>query len=353
MNSSLLEIASLIEGTVVGDENLKISTLAPIDNITPNALVFAEGTDNLKEAEESCATAILVANDVTGVTKPTIQVANPFLAFVKLLNHFYPEKKPAPSIHPTAVVSQDAVIGKNVSIGPYVIIEAGSAIGDNCVIKSHVSIGHDVTIGPDTTIQSHVTIYDNCKIGRNVRIHASTVIGSDGFGYRLEEGQHLKVPHVGHVVIEDHVEIGANTVIDRATLGATVIGEGTKIDNLVQVAHSVKLGKHNILCAFTGIAGSTISGNHVIFAANVGVSDHVRIDDGVVLGARAGVPPRKHLKQGNIYLGNPARPRDKAIEQELATTRIPLMRKNLKSLSEKVAQLSERLEVVDNGTSSE
>ena len=149
-------------------------------------------------------------------------------------------------------------------------------------------------------------------------------------------------------MIGDDVEIGANTVVDRATLGSTIIGEGTKIDNLVQIAHSVKLGKHNIICAFTGIAGSTVSGNHVIFAANVGVSDHVRIDDGVILGARAGVPPRKHLKQGNIYLGSPARPREKAIEQELATTRIPLMRKNMRTLSEKVAQLSERLQLIDN-----
>lgn len=139
------------------------------------------------------------------------------------------------------------------------------------------------------------------------------------------------------------MEIGANTVVDRATLGSTVVGAGTKIDNLVQVAHSVKLGKHNILCAFTGIAGSTTSGNHVVFAANVGVSDHVRIDDGVILGARAGVPPKKHLKQGNVYLGSPARPRDKAIEQELAVTRIPLMRKNLKNLSDRVEKLSQRL----------
>ena len=145
------------------------------------------------------------------------------------------------------------------------------------------------------------------------------------------------------MVIENDVEIGASTMIDRATLGHTSIGEGTKIDNLVQIAHSVKLGKHNILCAFTGIAGSTRSGNHVTFAANVGVSDHVKIDDGVILGARTGVPPKKHLRQGNIYLGNPARPKDKALEQELAVTRIPFMRKNLQALSERVAQLSEKI----------
>lgn len=347
MKASLLEIANLVQGVVVGDENLTISALSPIDNIVTNALVFAEGTDNLKLAEASSAGAILVASKVKSANKPIIQVSNPLVAFIKILNHFHPEHKPKAGTHPTAIIADNVKLGKNVSIGPYVVIESDSIIGDNCVIKGHVYIGHDVGLGADTTIHPQVTIYDKCQIGARVCIHASTVIGSDGFGYTLEDGQHLKVPHVGHVVIEDDVEVGANTVIDRATLGTTVIGEGTKIDNLVQIAHSVKLGKHNILCAFTGIAGSSSSGNHVIFAANVGVSDHVRIDDGVILGARAGVPPRKHLKQGNIYLGSPARPREKAIEQELATTRIPLMRKNLRLLSEKVTQLSERLEVID------
>ena len=347
MKASLLEIATLVEGVVVGDKNLIISALSPIDNIIANALVFAEGSDNLKRAEASDATAILVASNVENVNKPIIQVANPFGAFIKLLHHFYPERKPEAGIHPTAIIAEDVILGKNVSIAPFVVIESGSIIGDHCIIKSHVHIGHQVTLGEHTTIHPHVTIYDTCRIGARVCIHASTVIGSDGFGYTMENDQHLKVPHVGNVIIEDDVEIGANTVVDRATLGTTIIGEGTKIDNLVQIAHSVRLGKHNILCAFTGIAGSTTSGNHVIFAANVGVSDHVRIDDGVILGARAGVPPRKHLKQGNIYLGSPARPKDKAIEQELATTRIPLMRKNLQALSEKVTQLSERMELID------
>ncbi len=351
MNASLFEIAAIVQGVVVGNENLTISALSPIDNITANALVFAEGTDNLKRAETSNASAILVASNVHVVNKPVIQVPNPFVAFIKLLNHFYPPRKPNAGVHPTAVVSNDVILGEGVAIAPYVVIESGSVIGDNCIIKSHVHIGHHVTLGNNTTIHPHVTIYDNSQIGSRVCIHASTVIGSDGFGYTLEGGQHLKVPHVGHVVIGDDVEIGANTVVDRATLGTTVIGEGSKIDNLVQIAHSVKLGKHNILCAFTGIAGSTISGDHVIFAANVGVSEHVRIDDGVILGARAGVPPRKHLKQGNIYLGNPARPKDKAIEQELATTRIPFMRKNLKALGERVAQLAERIELIDKENS--
>lgn len=347
MNASLSEIATLVQGSVVGDDRIHVSALSPIDNILSNALVFADGDDNLKRAEASDAAAILVSSNVESNSKPVIKVANPFVAFIKLLNHFYPERKPKPGVHPSAVIAEDVTLGIDISIGPFVVVESGSVIGDHCIIKSHAHIGYNVTLGANTIIHPHVTIYDNCKIGARVSIHASTVIGSDGFGYTLEAGQHLKVPHVGSVLIEDDVEIGANSVIDRATLGTTVIGEGTKIDNLVQIAHSVKLGKHNILCAFTGIAGSSTSGNHVVFAANVGVSDHVRIDDGVILGARTGVPPRKHLKHGNVYLGSPARPRDKAIEQELATTRIPLMRKNLKALSEKVALMAQRLELID------
>jgi len=344
MNASLTEIAKLVNGTVIGDGTLCVSALSPIDDVVPQALIFAEGDDNIKRAETSLASAVLVSQPHAALTKPMIQVSNPFKAFIQLLSYFYPSQQPEPGIHPTAIIASDVQIGQNVSIGPYVIINPGSVIGDSVVIKGHVYIGHRVKIGQNTTLHPQVTIYDNCQIGKQVCIHASTVIGSDGFGYTLADGQHMKVPHVGHVIIEDDVEIGANTVIDRATIGATMIGEGTKIDNLVQVAHSVKLGKHNILCAFTGIAGSTVSGNHVVFAANVGVSDHVRIDDGVILGARAGVPPKKHLRQGNIYLGNPARPRDKAIEQELATTRIPIMRKNLKKLGDKVAQIIARLD---------
>tara|TARA_R110002126_G_scaffold110918_2_gene248577 strand:+ start:107176 stop:108228 length:1053 start_codon:yes stop_codon:yes gene_type:complete len=348
MHASLADIATLVQGNVIGDGNLIITALSPIDEIKPGSLIFADGKDNLEQAEKSEAAAILVATHVGQATKPLIQVADPFKAFMQLLQHFYPLIQPTLGVHPTAVIAPDVTIGQNVSIGAYVVIEAGSSIGDNCIIKSHVHIGHHVHIGNNTSIHAHVSIYDYSQIGNHVAIHASSVIGSDGFGYTPENGQHVKIPHVGRVVIQDHVEIGASTIVDRATIGETIIGEGTKIDNLVQIAHSVKLGKHNILCAFTGVAGSTTSGDHVIFAAGVGVSDHVRIDDEVILGARAGVPPKKHLRKGLIYLGSPARPREKAIEHEMSTTRIPLMRKQLKRLAEQVAELKEQIECSEN-----
>lgn len=341
MNTSLGDIANLVQGIVIGDDSILISNLSPIDNISHGSLVFAEGEEHIRTAEESDAAAILVSHAIQKSNKTIIQVKRPYKAFITLLNHFHPPKKVSEGIHPTAVIGDNVHLGEEVSIGPYVVIESGSNIGSRTVLKSHIHIGQDVVIGEDTLIHSHVTVYDNTQIGSKVTIHASTVIGSDGFGYTFEEGQHVKMPHLGRVLIGDNVEIGANTAVDRASLGETVIGEGTKIDNLVQVAHSVKLGKHNILCAFTGIAGSTTTGNHVIFAANVGVSDHVRIDDGVVLGARTGVPPNKHLKEGIVYLGNPARPKDIAIKQELSVNRIPLMRKNIKTLTEQIAALKE------------
>ncbi|CEG55607.1 UDP-3-O-(3-hydroxymyristoyl)glucosamine N-acyltransferase [Legionella fallonii] len=343
MNNSLCDIANLIQGVVVGDAATTISSLAPIDNIIPGSLVFAEGNDNLRLAEASEAAALLVSSKVVQSNKPLVQVAHPFKAFIQLMNHFNPPKKVTPGIHPTAVIGDNVQLGEGVFIGPYVVIESGSIIGNHSVLKSHIHVGYDVIIGEHSTIHPHVTIYDHCHIGSRVIIHASTVVGSDGFGYTFTDGHHLKVPHVGRVAIHDNVEIGANTAIDRATIGETVIGEGTKIDNLVQIAHSVKLGKHNILCAFTGIAGSSTSGNNVIFAANVGISDHVQIDNNVILGARTGVPPNKHLKEGMVYLGNPAKPKDIAIKHELSVNRIPLIRKNIKTLTEQVNSLTKQI----------
>jgi UDP-3-O-[3-hydroxymyristoyl] glucosamine N-acyltransferase len=344
MSVTLDELAKHLAGEVVGDGSVQIIALSSLDAIAPGTLVFADGDANLKIAQSSEAAAILAHTDITSSNKPLIRVPNPFRAFIKLLHYFYPEKKPQVGIHPSAVIADDVQLGRDVTIGPYVIIEAGAIIGNRCVLKGHIHIGEQVHIGDECCIYPQVTIYNDTHIGSRVIIHASTVIGSDGFGYTFAEGRHLKIPHKGRVVIEDDVEIGANTAVDRATLGETRIGQGTKIDNLVQVAHSVKLGKHNILCGFTGIAGSTTTGDHVIFAANVGVSDHVRIESNVILGARTGVPPHKHLKEG-VYLGSPARPKDKAIKHELAVGKIPLIRKNIQHLSEELLQLKKQLDV--------
>lgn len=340
---TLEKIAQIVDGTVFGDCHYEVFNLSPITDIKDGSLVFADGSENLKLAMKSEAGALLLNRHTQCDTKPYIQVDHPFKAFITLLEIFYPRNTTIEGVHPTATIEKGAQIGKKCSIGAFVYIAEDCKIGDSCVIGSHVSLASKVTIGEKCVIYPHVTIYENCILGNNVMIHANSVIGSDGFGYALIDGQHIKVPHVGIVRVEDDVEIGANTVIDRATLGETVIGSGTKIDNLVQIAHSVKMGKRNIVCAFTGIAGSTIIGDDVVCAANVGISDHVKIDDGVVLGARTGVPSRKHLKKGNVYLGNPARPKDKAIENELSVIRIPYLRKQLHELQDQVATLMAKM----------
>lgn len=342
MNFSLREIAQYVNGDIFGDEQIKISCLSSLDEVVEGSLIFSDGEANFKRAVASTA-GVILTQEAIPCEKPLIIVKHPFKAFIKLLSLFYPLPPNTMGIHPTAVIAPTAILGNNICIGPYVCVGENSQIGNNCVIKSHVSIGANVIVGDHTVLHPHVVIYDQTHIGQEVCIHSGSVIGGDGFGYLYVDGEHLKVPHVGRVVIEDKVEIGANTCIDRATIGATILGSGTKIDNLVQVAHSVQLGKNNILCAFTGIAGSTKTGQNVVCAANVGISDHVLVDDGVILTARAGVPSRKHLLKGNVYLGNPARPRDKAIEQELSVNRIPRMRKTLQALSEKITILEKHL----------
>lgn len=343
MQITLHQVAEQIGARLKGDGDTEVSALCSIDEILPGSLVFAKGDSNLSKAESSEAVAILTDQHYEQSSKHLLQVENPFAAFIELIHYFYPPRKPSSGIHPTAVIGDDVILGREVSIGPQVSIGRGSVIGDGTVIKSHVSIGEEVSIGAHCVLHPNVVIYDDCVLKDFVIIHASSVIGSDGFGYHFADGMQRKVPHAGTVLIENHVEIGANTTIDRATLGATVIGEGTKIDNQVQIAHSVKLGKHNILCAFTGIAGSTTSGNYVVFAANVGVSDHVRIDDGVILGARTGVPPNKHLRGNQVYLGSPSRPKDKAIELELGVNRLPGMRKRIARLDEQLKELTKQV----------
>lgn len=330
MNLSISQVAALVDAEVVGDKSAHISSLAPLQDISLGSLVFANSSENFAIAENSQASAILVSNNHKAVsTKNLLKVTEPFLAFITLLRH--QEQTIADfavsELAPSAQIAKTAVIGK------------GCKIGANTIIKANVVIGNNVEIGANCIIHPQTTIYDSCKIGNKVIIHASCVLGADGFGYHYHQGRHLKIPHIGRVVIADEVEIGAHSTIDRATLGKTSIGFGTKIDNHVQIAHSVTLGKHNILCAFTGIAGSTKSGDNVIFAANVGVSDHVTIEDNVILGARSGVPPKKLLRGGATYLGSPARPKKKALEQELGVIRIPFLKKQIALLKQKVAKL--------------
>lgn len=336
---SLTDIASYIGGELVGDTGTFISGFSPINDIKANTIVLIKDKQTLSIAEQSLASAIVINKHQQTTYTPVIKVDNTKLAFIKLLTYFKPVETHQATVHKTACLEDNVTLGKNVTLAPYVCIGKGSVIGNNTHIKAGTVIGQHVTIGDDCVIHPHVTIYDDCVLANNVIIHASSVIGSDGFGYEFDGEVHQKVPHLGHVVIHAHVEIGANSVIDRATLGTTEIGQGSKIDNLVQIAHNVKIGTHNILCAFTGIAGSAQTGDHVVCAANVGISDHAKIGNKVILGPRSGVAANKRCPDETTWFGSPARLAKQAIEQATVLHRLPSLRKAFLSLQERVKVL--------------
>lgn len=265
-------------------------SIKPLDIATQDDISFLYDKKYLKSAMQSQAAILIVPEYLTdSLQRPLIMVDKPRLAVLHLLNKLYPQSKPAPFIAPTAVIAQNATVQKNVSIGHYAVIDNKSSIGEETIIEPHVYIGKNVRIGQRCQIHSGVAVYDNCDIGNDVILHSGVVIGSDGFGYLQEKGTNLKVPQLGTVIIEDDVEIGANTAIDRGMLGNTCIGKNTKIDNLVQIGHNVKIGKHCIIAGNTAIAGSVTIEDNVIIAGQVGIRDNITICKGAIVPARTGV----------------------------------------------------------------
>ncbi|MEJ2051280.1 MAG: UDP-3-O-(3-hydroxymyristoyl)glucosamine N-acyltransferase, partial [Calditrichota bacterium] len=278
MELNLAEIAKIVSGELHGGSpDLVIRDIAEIQNAEPDTISFVGNSKYLHYLEITRAGAVILPADYKGDFIPRLLVQNPQLAVKQLIDVFRP---PLPEtftgIHETAVVDSSVRIGKNVTIGPYTVIEAGGIIGDYTVIKSHVNIGRDTVLGNHCYIHSDVNIYHRSEIGDRVIIHSGTVIGSDGYGFIFHEGEHKKIRQVGRVRIEDDVEIGANCTIDRAALGETVIGQGSKLDNQIQIGHNVKLGKGCLIVAQVGIAGSTQLGNYVTVGGQTGIAGHVR-----------------------------------------------------------------------------
>jgi len=263
-------------------------------------------------------------------------VSNPSYAFARAIEFFYPRPSFEPGISGSAAVSEKAEIGRNVSIRAFACLEDHASIGDETVISPGVFVGENSRIGRQCLIYPNVTIRENVRIGDRVIIHSGSVIGSDGFGYVLEKGEHYKIPQVGGVIIEDDVEIGSNVSIDRATLGNTVIRKGTKIDNLVQIAHNVTIGEKSLIVSQVGIAGSTEIGSFVTLAGQVGVADHTSVDAGTIIGAQSGISG--HIAKG-IYSGSPAIPHKNWLRAQALFARLPEMQKRLKELEEKIEKL--------------
>ena len=336
MPYTALQIADLIGGVVIGDGTVALSGFAPAGTARAGDLTFAENDVYFARAEQSAASAILVDGQFATSAKVLIKVPNARIGFAKAMALYFPEQKPAPGIHPSAIVAPSAKIDPGAHVGPLCIIGNHAAIASGAVLLGQVYVGDESQVGEGCLIYPNVTLYPKTQLGKRVRIHAGTVIGSDGFGYVYDSGAHRKVPQVGNVVVCDDVEIGANVTIDRGALGPTLIGKGTKIDNLVQIAHNVTIGEHSLVVAQAGIAGSTRLGNFVTLAGQVGLAGHLKIGNRVTIAAQSGV--MHDIPDGQKWFGTPAAPDRRMKRQVLAMQQLP-------DLLRRIAELERRLGV--------
>ena len=334
MTFTTAEIAKLLAGEVLGDANATLTGFATADAAKPGDLTFAETDEFFTAAENSAATAIIAGKNAVSTKKILIRVANPRIAFAKALAVFFPEPKFAAGIHPSAVVAASAQIDPTAHIGPHCVIGERVKVERNVVLQSGNSIGADSVLGEETNLFPNVTIYPRTQIGKRVRIHAGAAIGADGFGYVLDGGQHRKIPQIGNVIIGDDVELGANVTVDRGALGSTVIGKGTKVDNLVQIAHNVQIGEHCILIAQSGIAGSSKLGSYVILAGQAGIGGHLKIGNQAIVGAQSGV--MTDIPDGGKWLGAPAQPDKDFKRQVIALRHLPDLLKKISAWEKKL-----------------
>ena len=339
----LEKIAELVGGTLKGDGSIEISGVEGIDQAQEGQITFLTKNKFLASLNDSKASAVLVREEVD-IAISQVVVASPQLAFARLLQEFYPEPKPNPGIH------ERAVVGKNVKLGEGVTLSAGVCVGDDVEIADHVHLYPGVVVGDRCRVGSHsvlhpnVALYRDTEVGSRVILHAGVVIGADGFGYTLDEkGAHYKIKQIGRVVIEDDVEIGANSCVDRAAMGTTLIKRGTKIDNLVQVAHNCTVGEHSILVAQVGLAGSCTLGHHVVLAGQVGISDHDTLGDQVTITAKSAT--FRSIESNKVYGGYPAVP---LTEWKKYITILP----KLPDLARKIRSLEKQLNEIENKSSS-
>jgi len=336
---TLQEIAQMVDGECTGEGSLIISGVTNIAEAGAEDITFAV-PPHLEKAALSLAAAVIIPDTVTGFAKPAIRVANPRLAFTKLLSVFTPPVAVERGVHPTAVVGANVILGSNVAILPYAVLADNVTIGNNTVIYPHTYIGTGAIVGSDCLIYPGVSVRESCHIGSRVILHSNAVIGSDGFGFVTIGGKHTKVPQVGNVVIEDDVEIGACVTIDRATTGSTLVKSGTKIDNLVHLAHNVMVGENCFFVAQTGIAGSTRIGNNVTFAGQSGCNGHLTIGDNSVFAARSA--PISDVPANSFYAGFPARPHREWLRTEAAAGKVPDLLKKVRDLETRLAALEKQ-----------
>jgi UDP-3-O-[3-hydroxymyristoyl] glucosamine N-acyltransferase len=333
------EIATLLDGEVVGDNSVLLTGFAPAMSAVSGDLTFAENESYFARAQQSAAAAILIDGKFTCSQKVLIRVPNARIAYAKVIPLFFPEPEFAGGIHSSSVVASSAFIDPTAYVGPHCVIGENVRIEAEAVLEGNNHVSADCQLGPQVHLFPNVVLYPHSLLGSRVRVHAGTVIGSDGFGYVLDEGVHRKVPQIGHVIIHDDVEIGANVTIDRGALGPTIIGKGTKIDNLVQIAHNVVIGENCLLVAQAGVAGSTKLGNYATLAGQVGLAGHLKIGNRVTVAAQSGV--MHDIGDGQKWFGTPAQPDRQMKRQLLALQQLP-------DLMRRVAELEKQLAAAGN-----
>ncbi len=343
MRKTLKEIAGLIGGEVVGDASVVITGVSGIKEAREGDITFLANDKYLPLVDKTHASAIIVSGNVKVSSRPMIRTENASLAFAKVVNLMEPQETKRPrGIHPSALLGKSVKVGKNTAISAYCVVEDGVCVGDNTVLYPGCFIGHDSKIGQDCLIYANVSIRERSVIGNRVIIHSGTVIGSDGFGFISISGEHHKIPQVGTVEICDDVEIGSNVSIDRARFDKTVIGKGTKIDNLVQIAHNVVIGENCLIVAQAGVSGSTSLGNNVTLAGQVGLVGHIHIGDGSVIAAQSGVT--KSTPPNTVMFGYPAKPHEIAKKINACVHNLPRLYKTVEELKSRLASLQKKLE---------
>ncbi len=329
----LVDLARLAHADLSGSGEVEISAVTDLAHAHSRAIVLVADPRRLPDAEASAAGALLIGRTFPSVSKPALRAANVRAAFARVLGAFAPPTRAGKGIHPTAVVAADVTLGRDLTLGPLVVVEAGAEVGDRTALLAGVTVGARARIGADCVLHPNVTVYPDTIIADRVIIHGGAVIGSDGFGYAAEDGVHLKIPHLGRVVIEDDVEIGANATVDRGTLGETRIGRGTKIDNLVQVAHNVMIGEGVIVVAQVGISGSVTIGPGVLLAGQAGVTDHRTIGAGARVLGRAVVA--KDVPPGATVSGPYARDHHAELRLQATLRRVPELIARIEALEAK------------------
>lgn len=344
MEFSAKQIAKYIQGIIVGDENVTVHTFAKIEEGVPGAISFLSNPKYTHYIYDTQSTIVLVNKDFVPeqeVKATLIKVDNAYESLAKLLTLYEMSKPKKTGIDPLAYVAPTAKLGKDVYIAPFACVGDDAEIGDNTSLHPHATVGSHAKVGNNCTLYPHATIYHDCLVGNHCTLHAGCVIGADGFGFAPSPEGYEKIPQIGIAIIEDNVEIGANTCVDRATMGATIVHKGVKLDNLIQIAHNVEVGSHTVMASQVGIAGSTKVGEWCMFGGQVGLAGHIKIGDKVGIGAQAGVPG--NVKSNEQILGTPAIDAKNFMKSSAVYKKLPEIYTTLNAMQKEIEELKKQL----------